>query len=88
MKVKTEQSENSRKRATAQKLPKGANDDAAWTRLVVPNFINAILAGEHPWVITDDIVIAKLQSIWDHVYGMKLEFTIEKGTVPFELVRL
>jgi hypothetical protein len=29
-----------------------------------------------------------LQSIWDHVYGMKVEFTIEKGTVPFELVSL
>jgi hypothetical protein len=56
--------------------------------LVVPNFINTILAGEHPWIITDDAIIAELQRIWDHVYGMKVEFMIEKGTTPFELVSL
>ena len=76
----------SRKRATIQNLPKGANEDAAWTRLVIPNFINLILAGEQPWVIVDDVIIAELQRVWDHVYGMKVKFTIEKGTVPFELV--
>jgi len=87
VKVKAEQVDTkSRKRATAQDLPKGANEDTAWTRLVIPNFVNAILAGEQPWVVTDDAVIAELQSVWDHVYGMKVEFTIEKGTVPFELV--
>jgi hypothetical protein len=42
--------------------------------------------GEHPWIITDDAIIAELQRIWDHVYGMKVEFMIEKGTTPFELV--
>jgi hypothetical protein len=75
-----------RKQASVQDLPKGANENTAWTRLVVPNFINVILTGEQPWVITDDVVIAELQSVWDHVYGMKVEFTIEKGTAPFELV--
>ncbi len=75
-----------RKRATLQDLPKGANEDAAWSRLVIPNFINLVLAGEQPWMITDDFIVAELQSVWDHVYGMKVEFTIEKGTVPFDLV--
>jgi hypothetical protein len=87
VKVKAEPSDNkSRQRASVQNLPKGANQDAAWTRLVIPNFINLILAGEQPWIITDDVIVAELQRVWDHVYGMKIEFTIEKGTVPFELV--
>ena len=87
VKVKAEQSETKpRKRATVQDLPKDANENAAWTRVVVPNFINLILAGERPWIIADDIIIAELQRVWDHAYGMKVEFTIEKGTVPFELV--
>ena len=76
----------SRRRASFHDLPKGANQDAAWTQLVIPNFINLILAGEQPWIITDDVIVAELQNIWDHVYGMRLEFMIEKGTVPFELV--
>ena len=49
-------------------------------------YTNLILASEQPWIITDDVVVAELQNIWDHVYGMQLEFAIEKGTVPFELV--
>ncbi len=89
VKVKSEKSDSKpRKRATVQDLAMGANEDSAWTRLVVPNFINIILADEQPWVITDGVVIAKLQLIWDHVYGMKVQFTIEKGTAPFELVSL
>ena len=89
LKFKGEQSEiKLRKQATFQDLPKGANEDAAWTRLVIPNFINLILAGKQPWIITDDAIIAELQRVWDHIYGMKVEFTIEKGTVPFELVSL
>jgi hypothetical protein len=76
------------KRSTFEDLPKGTNVDAAWTRLIIPNFINLILAGDQPWIITDDTVISELQRVWDHVYGRKVEFTIEKGTVPFELVSL
>ena len=87
VKFKGEQSEaKPRKRATFQDLPRGANEDAAWTRLVIPNFLNLILAGKQPWVITDDAIVGELQRVWDHVYGMRVEFTIEKGTVPFELV--
>jgi hypothetical protein len=87
VKLKAEQSETkSRRQATVQDLPKGANEDAAWSRLVVPNFINLILAGNQPWIITDDLIIAELQRIWDRVYGSKVEFAIEKGTVPFKLV--
>jgi hypothetical protein len=82
-----EQSETKpRKRATVQDLPNGANEDAVWTRLVVPNFVNLVLAGEQPWMVTDDFIVAELQRVWDHVYGMRVEFTIEKGTVPFDLV--
>lgn len=87
VKLKAEQSETkSRRPATVQDLPKGANEDAAWSRLVVPNFINLILAGNQPWIITDDLIIAELQCIWDHVYGRRVEFAIEKGTVPYKLV--
>jgi hypothetical protein len=48
--------------------------------------MNLVLAGEQPWMISDDLIIAELQRVWDHVYGMKVEFAIEKGTVPFDLV--
>ncbi len=82
-----EQDVKSRKRATIQDLPEGANNDSAWTRLVIPNFIRLLLAGEQPWLIGDDIIISELQNIWDHVYGRKIPFTIQKGTVPFDLVR-
>lgn len=60
--------------------------DTAWAQVVIPNFVNIILAGDQPWVISDDAVITQLQSIWDHIYGMKVEFTIKKGTAPFDLV--
>jgi hypothetical protein len=87
LKVKGDQEVKSRKRATIQNLPRGANNDAEWARLVIPNFIRLLLAGEQPWLIGDDVIISELQKVWNHVYGNKLPFTIMKGTVPFELVR-
>jgi hypothetical protein len=46
------------------------------------------MAGDQPWVIGDDVIISVLQNVWDHVYGNKIPFTIEKNTVPFDLVSL
>ena len=73
-------------RATALRLPMGANDEDAWATSVIPNFINIVLAGNHPWIITDDTIIAALQQVWDYTYGSNLEFEIKRGTVPFNLV--
>ena len=86
LRAKADQDTKSRKRATIQNLPKGANHNMAWTRLVIPNFIHLLLAGEQPWIIGDDVIILELQKVWNHVYGRKIPFTIKKGTVPFELV--
>ncbi len=69
-----------------QDLPSGANDDAIWTRHVIPNFLNLILAGEHSWLIADNIIITALQSVWNHVFGNRVPFTIEKKSAPFVLV--
>jgi hypothetical protein len=74
------------KHATNQDLPEGANKDAAWTRLVVPNFIRLLLAGEQPWLIGDDVFISELQKVWNHVYGRSLPFIITKGTASFKIV--
>ena len=75
-----------RKRATIQNLPVGANDDNAWTRLVIPNFIRLIMSGEQPWFIGDDTIVSDLQDVCNHVYGRRVRFEIKKGTVPFDLV--
>ena len=74
------------KRATIQTLPVGANDDNAWTRLVVPNFIRLIMSGEQPWFIGDDTIVSDLQDVWNHVYGKRVQFEVKRGTVPFDLV--
>ena len=58
--------------ASVLDLPEGANDEAAWTRLVIPNFINIILASKDPWIITDDTVVLELQRVWNHVYGRRV----------------
>ena len=55
--------------------------------MVIPNFLNLILAGEQPWLIADNTIISELQRVWNHVYGNRVSFTIEKKSVPFELVR-
>jgi len=73
-------------RLTIQDLPDGANDDSAWSRLVVPNFIHLIMSGEQAWLIDDDVIISELQDVWNHVYGRRVRFNIKRGTVPFELV--
>ena len=86
IKVRANQDSKLRKRATIQDLPDGANHESAWTRLVIPNFIRLVMAGEQPWLIGDDIIISDLQDVWDHVYGMRVPFQIKKGTVPFDLV--
>lgn len=78
----------SRRRATKKGLPLGANKDDAWVRLVIPNFIRLLMAGDQPWLIGDDVIISALQNVWDHVYGNKIPFTIGKNTVPFNLVSL
>jgi len=59
-------------------LPDSADEDHAWTRRVIPNFINIILTGEQAWLITDDTIISELQRVWNHVYGSSIPFTIEK----------
>ena len=75
-----------RQRATIQNLPVGANDDNAWTRVVIPNFIRLIMSGEQPWLIADDTIVSDLQNIWNYVYGRRVRFEVKKGTVPFDLV--
>ena len=59
-------------------LPKGTNNEAAWTYQVIPNFLNLILTGENPWIILDDIIISELHHIWDYIYGRRVLFTIKK----------
>lgn len=56
-------------------------------QLVIPNFIRLLAAGDQPWLIGDDAIISALQNVWNHVYGNKLQFTIERNTIPFDLVR-
>ena len=84
--LKSKAEDKPRKHATVNDLPTGANKNAAWVQLVIPNFMNLILAGEHPWIIADNVIISTLQNVWDHVYSSNLEFTIEQFSVPFELV--
>jgi hypothetical protein len=69
-------------------LPYGSNKNQAWAKLVVPNFIRLIMAGDHPWFISDETIISTLQKVWKFVYGQSIPFEIQKGTVPFELVCL
>jgi hypothetical protein len=75
-----------RKRATIQDLPVGANDDNAWTHLVIPNFIRLIMSGEQPWFIGDDTIVSDLQDVWNHVYGRRVRFEVKRSTVPFNLI--
>ena len=84
--LKAKAEDKPRKHATVNDLPTGANKNAAWAQLVIPNFMDLILAGEHPWIIADDVIISTLQNVWDHIYSSNLEFTIEWFNVPFELV--
>lgn len=84
--MNSSQDTKSRKRPTIQNLPNGANKNFAWTRLVIPNFIRLLLAGDQPWLIGDNVIISELQKVWDLVYGQELPFTIKKGTVPFDVV--
>ena len=84
--LKSKAEDKPRKHATVNDLPTSANKNAAWAQLVIPNFMNLILAGEHPWIIADDVIISTLQNVWDHVYGSSLEFMVERFSVPFELV--
>ena len=84
--LKSKAEDKPRKHATVNDLPTSTNKNAAWVQLVIPNFMNLILAGEHPWIIPDDVIISTLQNVRDHVYGSSLEFTIGRFSVPFELV--
>jgi hypothetical protein len=55
----------------------------AWTRVVIPTFINLILSGDKPWASSEaDLAL----NVWDHTYGSKEPYKIQRGTVAFELV--
>lgn len=75
-----------KQRPAVDRLPEGATEDDAWTRIVIPTFINLVLSGDKPWIMNEADIIPLLQDVWNHTYGSKIPFKIQKGTVPFELV--
>jgi hypothetical protein len=75
-----------KQRPALDRLPDGATEDDAWTRVVVPTFINLVLSGDKPWISSEAELAPLLQDVWDHTYGDNLPFNIKKSTVPFELV--
>jgi hypothetical protein len=75
-----------KQRPALDRLPDGATDDDAWTRVVIPTFINLVLSGDKPWLSSDAELAPLLQEVWDYTYGNRLPFDIKKSTVPFELV--
>lgn len=77
---------NRKQRPAIGRLPDGATDDNAWTRVVIPTFINLVLSGDKPWISSEAELGPLLQDVWDHTYGDNLPFDIKKSTVPFELV--
>jgi hypothetical protein len=67
-------------------LPQGAMANNAWTQVVIPMFINLILSGNKPWASSKADLAPLLQNVWDHTYGSKEPYKIQRGTVAFELV--
>jgi len=74
-----------KQRAAVDRLPLGATSEDAWTRVVIPTFINVMLSGDKPWASCEADLAPTLQNVWNHTYGSKVPFKIQKGTVPFEL---
>lgn len=75
-----------KQRAAIDRLPPGATANNAWTRVVIPSFINLVLSGDKPWASSEADLAPLLQDVWNHTYGSKEPYKVEKGTVAFELV--
>ena len=84
--MKTKDVGTRKQRPAVDRLPDGANDDDAWSRVVIPTFINLVISGDKPWISSETEVAPLLQDVWDHTYGDRLPCTIKKSTIPFELV--
>ena len=75
-----------KQRPAVDRLPLGATSDDAWSRVVIPNFINLVVSGDNPWMSNEADIAPLLQKVWDCTYGSKIPFMIQKGTVPFDLI--
>ncbi len=75
-----------KQRPAIDRLPTGATSEDAWTRVVIPTFINLVLSEEKLWASCEADLAPLLQNVWNHTYGSKVPFEIKKGMVPFELI--
>jgi hypothetical protein len=75
-----------KQRAALERLPPGATANNAWTRIVIPTFINLVLSEDKPWASSETDLAPVLQNVWDHTFGSKEPYEVQKGTVVFELV--
>jgi hypothetical protein len=78
----------SRKVWKIEDLPAGSNTDNEWKSIIVPNFINLVLAGDEPWTTNDKLLIPMLQQVWSKTHGPGREksFEIKVNTAPWQLV--
>ncbi|KAL7282943.1 hypothetical protein ACG7TL_002371 [Trametes sanguinea] len=58
-------------------LPQGAQDGNRWKGVFVPTLLKALGTRDDPWNVTDQEMVAIMQSIWDATYGSRLPFTIK-----------
>ncbi|CDO73952.1 hypothetical protein BN946_scf185016.g109 [Trametes cinnabarina] len=58
-------------------LPQGAQDGNRWKGVFVPTLLKALGTRDDPWNVTDQGMVAIMQSIWDATYGSRLPFTIK-----------
>jgi hypothetical protein len=76
----------SRKVWKIEDLPAGSNTNNEWQSIIVPNFINLVLAGDEPWTSNDKLLIPMLQQIWSKTHGREMSFEIKVNTAPWQLV--
>jgi hypothetical protein len=76
----------SRKKPTINNLPDGANDDNAWTHIVIPSFLKLVVASDNPWMYKEADIKPLLQKVCNYTYGRSLTLDINKGSIPYEIV--
>lgn len=86
VKVKLEQDVKPYKRASIEDLPEGANENKAWTNILLPTFLTLVLSSDNAWLYEEVDIKPVLQEAWNYTYGSRIPFIIEKNTVPYELV--
>jgi hypothetical protein len=67
-------------------LPEGATAGNTWRRIFIPTYTVYAASSGDPWSVKDDDAVAKMQLIWNAIYQLEHDITID-GAV-FRIVRI